>query len=98
MCALTADRIFSYSLYPVRAATVAGLLVGAASIVMGIYFVIRILFMNEVVPGWTFLIVAALFLFGLNFIFIGMVGEYLGRIYLESKGRPRYITEKIIRR
>jgi len=91
MCALTADRIFSYSLYPVRAATVAGLLVGPASIVMMVYFVIRKFFMDEVVPGWTFLIAAALFLFGLNFIFIGMVGEYLGRIYLESKGRPRYI-------
>jgi dolichol-phosphate mannosyltransferase len=97
MCALTADRIFSYSLYPVRAATVAGLLIGAASIVMGVYFVIRKFFMDEVVPGWTFLIAAALFLFGLNFVFIGMVGEYLGRIYLESKGRPRYITEKIFR-
>jgi hypothetical protein len=98
MCALTAERIYSYSLFPVRAATVAGLLVGAASIVIGGYFAIRKFFMDEIVPGWTFLIAAALFLFGLNFVFIGMVGEYLIRIYHESKGRPRYITEKIIRR
>jgi len=98
MCALTADRIYSYTVFPVRAATVAGLLVGATSIVMGGYFAIRKFFMDEVVPGWTFLIAAALFLFGLNFVFIGMVGEYLIRIYRESKGRPRYITEKIIRR
>jgi dolichol-phosphate mannosyltransferase len=98
MCALTADRIFSYSMYPVRAATVAGLMVGAASIGIGGYFAIRKFFMDEVVSGWIFLVVAALFLCGLNFLFIGMVGEYLGRIYLESKGRPRYITERIVRR
>jgi len=98
MCALTADRIFSYSLYPVRAATVTGLVVGAASIVMGGYLVIRKFFMDELIPDWTFVIAIVLFLFGLNFVCIGMVGEYLGRIYLESKGRPRYITEKIIGR
>ncbi len=98
MCALTADRIFSYSMHPVRAATVVGLLLNAVSTDMVLICLIRQFLLHESVPTWSYLVAAALFLFGLNFVFIGMVGEYLGRIYLESKGRPRYITEKSIRR
>jgi len=98
LCVLTADRIFSYSLAPVRIATLVGVLLCATGVVMGVYFAVKSIFLDAIVPGWAYLAVAALLLFGLNFFFIGMVGEYLGRVYLESKGRPRYITERIIRR
>jgi dolichol-phosphate mannosyltransferase len=52
--------------------------------------------MGLVAPGWTSMIVLTLFLFGLNFLFLGVVGEYLGRIFQETKQRPKYIIKKSI--
>jgi glycosyltransferase involved in cell wall biosynthesis len=96
MLALTADRIFSYSLFPIKVATYFGVFMGLMSILLGMFFIVQKFALDSVVPGWTSLIVLSLFLFGLNFVFMGLIGEYLGRIYMESKGRPRYITETII--
>lgn len=95
--ALASDRCFSHSTFPVRIATYAGIFLGLASVFLGGLLAIRRYVMADTVPGWTSLIVILLFLFGVNFVFMGLLGEYLRRIYLESKGRPPYITEKIIR-
>ncbi len=96
MLALTADRIFSYSLFPIKVATYFGVFMGLASIFLGVFFIIEKFALDSVVPGWTSLIVLLLFLFGMNFVFMGLIGEYLGRIYMESKGRPRYVTEIVV--
>ncbi len=96
MLKLTADRIFSYSLFPIRVASYLGLIVGGASFLFGIYVLIRRLVFNNIAAGWTSTMLVLAFLFGLNFFFLGVIGEYLGRIYLESKGRPKYIISKII--
>lgn len=96
MLKLTLDRIFSFSMFPIRAAIFTGLLVSALSFVLAIILVIRY-FTGNVAPGWTSTIVLVLFLFGLNFIFLGIIGEYLGRIFLESKQRPKYIIKKILK-
>lgn len=93
MLKLTLDRIFSFSMFPIRAAIFTGLIVSALSFVLPIILVIRY-FTGNVAPGWTSTIVLILFLFGLNFIFLGIIGEYLGRIFLESKQRPKYIIKK----
>jgi glycosyltransferase involved in cell wall biosynthesis len=97
MLSLTADRIFSYSLFPIKMATLLGVFLGLLSIALGVVFIIRKFVLHNVVPGWTSLIVVGLFLFGVQFIFLGLLGEYLGRVYLESKNRPKYFTERIIR-
>lgn len=95
MLKLTADRIFSFSMFPIRAAILAGSVISALSFLAGIVLIIRRM-LGLVAPGWTSMVVLTLFLFGLNFLFLGVVGEYLGRIFLESKQRPKYIVKKVL--
>lgn len=90
------DRLFSYSLWPLRAASIIGVLTSFFSFFYGVVIIIKKLFMAITVPGWTTYIVLLLFLFGINFIILGIIGEYIGRIYLETKQRPLYVVAKII--
>ena len=96
MLKLAADRIFSYSLFPIRVASYVGLTVGGMSVVFGIFLIIRRIINENIPAGWTSTLVLLAFLFGINFFFLGIIGEYLGRIYLESKGRPKYIISRIV--
>lgn len=93
MLKLSLDRIFSYSLFPIQLSSIIGAIIGTSSIVLALYFLFQKIFLKNIVPGWTSLIVITLFLLGMNFIFLGIIGEYLGRIFLEAKQRPRYIIE-----
>ncbi len=93
---LAMDRILSYSLWPLRLATIMGFLVALMSFFFGLIIILRKFFMYVSVPGWATINVLILFMFGLNFIIMGMIGEYIGRIYMETKQRPKYvIAEKI---
>ncbi len=96
MLKLSFDRIFSFSMFPIRAAIYTGLAVSVISFILGIVLIFRY-FLGSVAPGWTSIIVLVLFLFGLNFIFLGIIGEYLGRIFLESKQRPKYTVKKVLK-
>jgi dolichol-phosphate mannosyltransferase len=96
MLKLAADRIFSYSRLPIRVATYIGLTVGGLSVIFGIYLIIKRLINADIPAGWTSTLVIIAFLFGINFFFLGIIGEYLGRTYLETKGRPKYIISRII--
>lgn len=96
MYRLAMDRIFSYSLWPLRLATLFGIMISMISFLFGIILIVRKFLMAITVAGWTSNIVLILFLFGVNFFIIGIMGEYIGRIYLESKGRPKYIIDKIL--
>lgn len=89
MIAIAFDRIFSYSMLPIRIAIYTGAVIACLSFLFAIYLVFQKLY-GRVVPGWTSTTTLILFLFGMNFIFMGIIGEYLGRIFLESKNRPRY--------
>ena len=93
MLDLAAMRIFSYSLVPIKIATVIGVLFGLSSFVLAGFLVIRKFALGGLVPGWTSIILLMLFLFGVNFIFVGPVGEYLGRVYLESGRRAEGYQE-----
>lgn len=96
MIRLTLDRIFSFSMFPIRAAIYSGLLISVLSFLFGLFLIIRYIYGN-VAPGWTSIIVLILFLFGLNFLFLGIIGEYLGKNFMESKQRPKYIIKKILK-
>ena len=96
MLKLALDRIFSFSMFPIRVAIYTGLIVSTLSFLLGLGLIIRNLFGN-VAPGWTSIIVLVLFFFGINFIFMGIIGEYLGRIFMESKQRPKFIIKKILK-
>jgi len=98
MFQLAFDRIFSFSLFPIRLASLMGVISGVASILLALYYIFQRLVFDNILPGWTSLIVIVLFLFGVNFLFLGIVGEYLGRIFLETKKRPQFIIDKILRK
>jgi glycosyltransferase involved in cell wall biosynthesis len=98
MLKLSLDRIFSYSLFPIRLSSILGVILGISSVLLAIYFVVQKLFLMRVVPGWTSIVVILLFLLGMNFIFLGIIGEYLGRIYIETKNRPKYVIKKVYHR
>jgi polyisoprenyl-phosphate glycosyltransferase len=90
------DAIFSFSLKPLRAIWALGFVVSLISIAYGFYLIILRVFHIDVVPGFTTPTVAILLLGGVQLISIGILGEYLGRIYDEVKQRPQYIINEII--
>jgi glycosyltransferase involved in cell wall biosynthesis len=73
---------------------VAGLVISLISIVYGIYVMTRTLIFGADLPGWATLVVAITFLNGIQLMAIGVVGEYIARIFNEVKGRPNYIIAR----
>lgn len=95
MLALAWEGITSLSTKPIKIVTRAGLIIFLISIIMLIYFVIRF-FMGATVQGWASLAVSIWAIGGLQLLSIGIVGEYIGKIYLETKHRPRYVVEEYL--
>lgn len=90
MLALAFEGITSLSVKPIRFITYLGVCISFLSFMLLIYTLTRY-FMGEVVEGWTSIFIALCFFNGVQIISIGLIGEYIGKIYLETKGRPRYI-------
>ena len=91
---LAMDALFSFTTAPIKLATRIGfavLLVGAIyfSYILGRYYFIR-----DLLPGWGSLICTVLLLGGMQLIFVGMIGEYLARVFEEAKGRPLYFLKQ----
>jgi glycosyltransferase involved in cell wall biosynthesis len=89
------DGIFSFSTAPLRVWSYIGLVVTAAAFVVGLTAVIRVLFFGIDVPGYASIFFAVTFLGGLQLMGIGILGEYVGRSYLETKRRPHYLIRTI---
>lgn len=86
------DGITSLSVTPIRLVTLLGFLMFAVSILAGIYAIAGKLAGNAV-SGWASLMVSVWFIGGLQLMALGLIGEYIGKIYKETKRRPRYIVE-----
>ncbi|MCX4271503.1 MAG: glycosyltransferase family 2 protein [Acetatifactor sp.] len=95
MLALAFNGISSFSVKPISMITGLGLFIIVCSVFAAIYALISY-FTGSVVPGWTSLILSIWFLGGLQLMAVGMVGQYIGKIYMEVKQRPRYNIEKIL--
>ncbi|MDR0948157.1 MAG: glycosyltransferase family 2 protein [Lachnospiraceae bacterium] len=95
MVSLAFNGISSFSIKPISLIIVVGFALVFLSIVCAIYALISY-FSQRVVPGWTSLILSIWFLGGMQLLAIGMVGQYIGKIYIEVKRRPRYHIEKIL--
>lgn len=95
MLALAFDGISSFSIKPISLILGVGLFIIFCSIVALIYALISY-FTGHVVPGWTSLILSIWFLGGLQLLAIGLVGQYIGKVYIEVKHRPRYNIEKVL--
>lgn len=94
MIALALDAVTSFSIAPLRFITGIGFLVFLLSIGMGVWTLWVKLFTTHAVPGWASTMLPIYFLGGIQILCIGILGEYLGKVYQETKGRPRYIIEK----
>ncbi|PAK14038.1 glycosyltransferase family 2 protein [Burkholderia ubonensis] len=88
------EGITSFSTVPLRSWTYIGLGIAALAFVYGTFIVTRTLMFGNPVPGYASLISAMLFISGIELIGIGVVGEYIGRIYYESKERPVYLVRR----
>ncbi len=95
MLAFAFEGITSLSTKPIKFITSLGSIIFFSSIIMVIYNIVKY-FIGETVEGWASLAVSIWALGGIQLMSIGLIGEYIGKIYLESKGRPRYIVEKFI--
>lgn len=90
---VAANGIFSFSYIPLRIVTILGFVIAAFSFLSIIIELIFMLIIGKVAPGIFTIIVLIGFLFGMLFIILGIIGEYLARIYDEVKGRPVYIVK-----
>ncbi len=93
MLALAFEGITSLSVKPIRMITGLGVAVSVLSII-GIIWAIISYCMGHVVAGWASLICIVCFMSGVNLLCLGVIGEYIGKIYLETKQRPRYIISE----
>jgi polyisoprenyl-phosphate glycosyltransferase len=96
MLALALDAVTSFSVAPLRFITGVGFLVFLLSTAMGLWTLWVKLFTSHAVPGWASTLLPVYLLGGIQILCIGVLGEYLGRVYQETKARPRYIIEKCV--
>lgn len=95
MLSFAFDGITSFSVKPLRLILALGVFILMISILIMIYsLVVKIL--GHTVDGWTFIVISIWFIGGLQMVSIGVIGEYIGKIYNETKRRPRYIIETVI--
>lgn len=89
---LALEGITSFTVAPLKAASYVGILTSLAALLYGLVVLTKALFFGDPVPGYPSLMVVILFLGGLQLMAIGIVGEYLGRIFIETKQRPLYLV------
>lgn len=89
---LALEGITSFSTVPLRAATYLGVLTAVAAFGWGAWIIARTVLWGDPVQGWPSLMTVVLFLGGLQLVALGIIGEYLGRLYLEAKQRPLYLV------
>ena len=96
MLTFAAEGITSFSIVPLRLIALFGFLVSGLSFTMILFIIYATLVMKAVIPGWASSVVPIYFLGGIQLLSIGILGEYVAKIYLETKHRPRYFIEKTI--
>ena len=96
LAAYALDGILSFTTTPLRLATYAGTITSVLAAVYAIVLVIRRLIYGIDVPGYASIAVLVLFFGGFQLLILGIIGEYLGRLYIENKQRPQYIVREIV--
>lgn len=94
MLSFAAEGITSFSVKPLKIAVLFGLLITFLSAVYGVYVVAMAIFTNETVRGWSSVLTSILFIGGVNMVLLGIIGQYLGKLYIQSKNRPHFLVKK----
>ncbi|MCB5189847.1 glycosyltransferase family 2 protein [Methylobacillus arboreus] len=87
--------ITSFSVIPLRLASAVGGLLALLAFIYGIWVILEKMFFHESIPGWPTVVASLMFFSGVQLLFIGILGEYIARIYDEVKGRPPYIVAEV---
>lgn len=95
MIALAINGVTSLTAYPLRAIALTGVVIFIGSIAMSAWALWIRLFTDGAVPGWASSVLPIYFLGGIQLLSIAVVGEYVSKIYLESKARPRFLVQEI---
>ena len=90
---LALEGITSFSTVPLRLATYLGLLTAAVAFLYGVVIIVKAVLWGDPVAGWPTMMSVILFLGGVQLVALGLIGEYLGRLYEESKQRPLYLVD-----
>ena len=96
MIGLAINGVTSFSMKPLRFITVIGVAVAVASFLVGLWAIGLVIFTARAVPGWASVVAPLTFLGGLQLFSMGVIGEYIGKIYLEVKRRPLFEIERIL--
>jgi glycosyltransferase involved in cell wall biosynthesis len=92
---LSLDGLTAFTTWPLRLATVFGMLVALAALCYGAFLTVCYLLWGHPVSGWTTIVVGITALLGIQMILLGIVGEYIARIFEEVKGRPLYVVKDL---
>lgn len=98
MISLSINAITSFSVTPLRVISFIGLIVSTVSSLLGLWVLFVALFTDRAVAGWASTVLPIYFLGGIQLVSLGVIGEYVGKIYLETKGRPRFFIDCVKRR
>ena len=93
---LSVEGITSFSIAPLRAATYMGLITATIAVIYGLYMMGRTILFGNPVAGYPSLLVIILFLAGVQLLSLGIIGEYVGRIFNETKERPLYLVDSVL--
>jgi polyisoprenyl-phosphate glycosyltransferase len=96
LIALAWTGITSFSVLPLRLASLTGVVLALIAFAYGAVVIIDTLFFHESIPGWPTVVASMMFFAGVQLLFIGVLGEYLARVYDEVKGRPPYIVAEVV--
>lgn len=94
MVGLALDGVTSFTVRPLRIATIAGVIIAGLAGIYILYILYISIFTDRAVPGWTSTTASVLFVGGIQLLMLGIVGEYVGKIFIESKKRPPYIVRQ----
>jgi glycosyltransferase involved in cell wall biosynthesis len=95
---LALEGITSFSTVPLRLATYVGVLAALLAFTWGLWIIARTVLWGDPVEGWPSLMTVVLFLGGVQLVALGIIGEYLGRLYVEAKQRPLYLVSEYLPR
>lgn len=96
MLALAWQGVSSFSAAPLRAITALGMIVSLSSISMGLWALGVKLFTDNTVPGWASIVIPLFLISGVQLLSLGIIGEYLAKVFMESKRRPLYFVDQVV--